>query len=140
MFNNLPCGAGLRRDCMKRVCLARHIDDDKTMENNPIKSREKQQQTDEDKQIEIAIKRSLEEKQQCQFCEKEVKSKDELIIHVNECHTEEEKGDALPVQGKRRVERERENKNHKRHTLSEEQNHRRIWKNKKKMAFNWKLT
>ena len=22
-----PCGAGLRKDCMKQVCLARHIDD-----------------------------------------------------------------------------------------------------------------
>ena len=89
----MACGAGYRRDCTKKVCLARHIDDNKVMEDE-----QKKCATDEDRQIQIAIQRSLEDKLTCQFCNVAVDNKDDLIVHqLNKCKAIEQRVNEISV-------------------------------------------
>ena len=83
IFANMPCGNGYKRDCPRKVCLQRHIDDsdDKSTNDNL--------QSDDEKLLEIAIKRSLEtQKMSCQWCKQIIvmNTPDDLILHqINQC-------------------------------------------------------
>ena len=83
----MPCGNGYKRDCTRKVCLLRHIDDsdDRSTNDNHLQT----VQSDDEKLMEMAIKKSLEtQKMSCQWCKEMIvmSTPDELILHqINQC-------------------------------------------------------